>query len=266
MADSSRLTVLLLAGDRGPDDPLAVQASVAGKTLVPIAGQAMLTRVLNTLASWPRLGRVVLIAPDQPDYQRAVASSALDSKQLDWQTPKLSLSASVAAGLDCAGPSRPLLVLTADHPLIDTHWLEQLLTNDDEADLRIGLADYARVMARFPGSRRTRYRFSDRSICGTNLFVFQRPAADRLLETWRRIEHERKKPWKIIGLLGWVNLARYLAGRLSVDDAFRALSRSLGVVVEPVLVNDPLAAVDVDSLADLDLVNEVIRLKGEKCA
>ncbi|MGY6629829.1 MAG: nucleotidyltransferase family protein [Wenzhouxiangella sp.] len=265
VTEARTLSVVLLAGDRGPDDPLAVQASVAGKTLVPVAGRAMLTRVLDTLAAWPRLGRVVLVAPDKPDYQQAVAASDLAAERLDWQIPQSSLSASVAAGLACAGPDRPLLLLTADHPLMDSRWLERLLDGDSRADVRIGLADWSGVMARFPGSRRTRYRFSDRSICGTNLFVFQRPAADRLLDTWQRIERERKKPWKIVGLLGWGNLARYLAGRLSLGDAFAALSRSVGVMVEPVLIDDPLAAVDVDSPADLELVNAVLGERGPTC-
>ncbi len=265
MDNGDSLTVVLLAGDRGPDDPLAVHASVIGKTLVPVGGRAMLTCVLDTLAAWQRLARVVLVAPDQPDYRQAVEQSALDSNRLAWQAPRSSLCGSVAAGLECAGPTRPVLLLTADHPLIDIAWLEALLAERSSADLRIGLADWTRVMARFPGSRRTRYRFSDRSICGTNLFVFQRPEADRLLDTWRRIESERKKPWKIVALLGWSNLARYLAGRLSLTDAFAALSRSLEVKVEPVLIDDPLAAVDVDSLEDLRLVTGVIRQRGEPC-
>lgn len=265
MVERQSVTVVLLAGDRGPNDPLAVQASVAGKTLVPVAGRAMLTRVLDTLAAWPGLARVVLLAPDAAAYRRAVENSALESARLTWQSPCSSLSESVAAGLEQAGPERPVLLLTADHPLLDCRWLDRLLTEPSAADLRIGLADWDQVMARFPGSRRTRYRFSDRSICGTNLFVFQRLAADRLLATWRRIETERKKPWKIVGLLGWGNLARYLAGRLSLNDAFAALSQSLDVVVEPILVDDPLAAVDVDSPADLELVSEIIQQRGQTC-
>jgi hypothetical protein len=66
-------------------------------------------------------------------------------------------------------------------------------------------------------------------------------------------------------LLGWANLARFLAGRLALDPAFEALSRSVGVRVRPVLLDDPLAAVDVDSPADLALVEQVLAERGQSC-
>ena len=262
---SSTVNVILLAGDRGPDDPLASHAGVPGKVLVPVAGQAMLTRVLVTLVGWPRLGRVVLLAPAQADYRDAALASGIESDRLIWVPPAQSPSASVQAGLEAAGSDRPVFLLTADHPLLDSAWLDGLLSAGDTADLLVGLADWTTVMARFPRGRRTRYRFRDRSICGTNLFLFRTPEADRMLEVWKQVEASRKKPWKVVALLGWGNLARYLSGRLRVGEAFAALSARLGFVVSPTIVDDPLAAVDVDSVADLELVSEVLEARGRVC-
>lgn len=258
MSSRTGIDVIVLAGDRGPDDPLAVNAGVPGKTLVPVCGVAMLTRVLQTLAGWTRLNRLVLVAPQDSAYRQAVADAAVDGDRLQWIQPATSLSQSVANALQAAGPERPLMMVTADHPLLDLAWLERMLASDGEADLSIGLADWQSVMARFPGSRRTRYRFCDVSVCGTNLFLFHHARADAILTTWRRVEQERKRPWRIVSLLGWANLARFLAGRLGLDSAFEALSASVGVQVRPVLLSDPLAAVDVDSPADLALVEQVL--------
>lgn len=265
MSSISVIDVIVLAGDRGPDDPLAVSAGVAGKTLVPVAGVAMLTRVLGTLSSWERLNRLILVASTDSAYRQAVTESALSADRLLWVEPAASLSDSVEKALQAAGPGRPLIMATADHPLLDPAWLESLLGSDANADLCIGLAQWQSVMARFPGSRRTRYRFSDASVCGTNLFLFRDRRADDILATWRRVEQERKRPWRIISLLGWANLARFLAGRLSLDRAFKALSASVGVRVRPVLLADPLAAVDVDSLADLALVEQVLAERSQPC-
>lgn len=260
---------IVLAGDRRQQDPLAVSAGVAGKALVPVAGRAMLTRVLETLAAWPRAGRVIVVAPDSPAYRQAAdAGCGCAADSLVWVEPAESLMGSVRRALSFVQSNRCLL-LTADHVLLDTAWLEHLLTSDAarQASLAVGLADWHQVMARFPGSRRTRYRFSDHAACGTNLFLLnERSGVDRILDQWQQVEQQRKKPWRIVSMLGWGNLSRYLAGRLSLDDAFSALSARLGATVQPILVTDPLAAVDVDSAADLALVEQVMARKaGSEC-
>ena len=92
------MNIIVLAGDRGPDDPLALQARVAGKTLVPVAGTAMLTRVLKTLSEWERLGQVVVVAPGLADYQQAIKAAELGSI-VEQVAPESSPSQSVAARL-----------------------------------------------------------------------------------------------------------------------------------------------------------------------
>jgi CTP:molybdopterin cytidylyltransferase MocA len=265
MGNRGAIDVIVLAGDRGPGDPLAVQAGVGGKTLVPVDGRAMLTRVVDTLAQWPRLARLILVAPNDSAYRRAVSDTGLAQDRLVWIEPAGSLSQSVRLALGAAGERRPVVMATADHPLLQLAWIERLLQAEAKADLLIALADWAAVMARFPGSRRTRYRFSDASICGTNLFLFQTGHADAVLDTWQRVEQERKRPWRIVSLLGWANLARFLSGRLALATAFEALSDSLGLEVRPVLLDDPLAAVDVDTPADLALVEQVLSERRPAC-
>jgi CTP:molybdopterin cytidylyltransferase MocA len=257
MKPVAAIDVIVLAGDRGPDDPLAKAAGVTGKTLVPVSGQPMLTRVLDALAGWPGLNRILLVASCNQAYRSAVDTSSIAADQLVWVEPAGSPSQSVAKALAAADRAHPVMLTTGDHPLLSHQWLDQLLSADPNADLQVGLVDWAAVMQRFPGSRRTRYRFSDRSICGTNLFVFRSEKADAVVRRWRQVEQDRKRPWRIVSLLGWANLARYLAGKLALNAAFVALSTRLNVDIRPVLLDDPLCAVDVDSAADLKLVEQV---------
>lgn len=261
----AQVDVILLAGDRGPGDPLAERAGVAGKTLVPVAGQAMLTRVLICVGRWPRLGRIILVVPSLHAYDRAIDEAGIELRRLIRIAPESSPSLSVLKALKAAGPSWPVVLATADHPLLDPDWLDQMVAQADNGDLGVGLTRWEAVMQRFPGSRRTRYRFSDGDICGTNLFVFHTPAADRILQTWRKVEQERKRPWKIISLLGLTNLARYFAGVLSLNAGFAALSQRLGIDIQPVMLPDPLTAVDVDKAEDLALVEQVFRERDAPC-
>lgn len=256
MADATA-DVIVLAGDRGPGDPLAVQAGVMGKVLVPLFGRPLLSYVMQALADWPGRGRVRLVCADTDDYQSA-ADVGFEYTMVE---PQSGPAASLAAALSQLPAQRPVLVLTADHPLLESRWWQPLLdaANDaDPPDALVGVVDYRAVMQRFPGNRRTRYRFADQSICGTNIFLLASPRGCELAEIWQSFERDRKQPWRIVARLGVWNLLRYLSGRMTLQQAFDVLSQRVGVQVRPVLLPWPEAAVDVDTLDDFELVEQIL--------
>ncbi len=250
-------SVIVLAADRGPDDPLAVRAGVSGKVLVEIAGEAMLTRVMKAVADFAADGRVVVVCRDDPAY----AEAANVGREFQRIEPAPGPAASAVAAMDRIDPSEPVLLVTGDHPLLQPAWLEQFVTRAaaSGADAVVGLVDHAAIVARFPGNRRTRYRFSDVSVCGTNLFYFAALPGRKVAEQWQVLEAQRKKPWKIVGRLGPWNLLRYLAGRLSLAAAMDALSHRTGLRLACVMLDAPEAAIDVDSQADLELVSAILK-------
>lgn len=252
----SATSIVVLAADRGPGDPLAVTAGVPGKVLVKIAGKSMLTRVMEAVSGFAGDGRLVVVCRDDPAYAEA-ANVGREFQRVD---PASGPAASAVAAMDQIDPSEPVLLVTGDHPLLLPAWLEQFVSraSDSGADAVVGLVDHASIAVRFPGNSRTRYRFSDVSVCGTNLFYFAGLRGRKAVEQWRNIEAHRKKPWKIVGRLGWWNLLRYLAGRLSLAAAMDALSRRMGLELAAVMLDAPEAAVDVDSQADLELVTALV--------
>ncbi|HZF36268.1 MAG TPA: NTP transferase domain-containing protein, partial [Candidatus Angelobacter sp.] len=68
-AADRRFTALILAGSRGPDDPVARQAGRTHKALVPVGGVPMLLRVLRTLRQTPSIGRLALCI-DRPALEQ----------------------------------------------------------------------------------------------------------------------------------------------------------------------------------------------------
>lgn len=252
----SKLGVVVLAGDRGPGDPLATRAGVPGKVLVEIAGRPMLTRVLEAVSECAGDAGIIVVARGHPDYAKAMETVG-GCRRVE---PATGPAASTVAALDALPATTPVLVVTGDHPLLRPAWLHAFVRQAAAtgADAVVGVVDHARVLERFPGTRRTRYRFSDRCVCGTNLFYFAGSRGRRVAEQWRVFEAHRKKPWKIVGRLGPWNLLRYLAGRLSLAAAMDALSRRMGLRLSAVMLDAPEAAVDVDSLADLELVTGLV--------
>jgi hypothetical protein len=160
--------------------------------------------------------------------------------------------------LHAIGP-RAILVTTADHAFLSPEILGHFLSNAlaTRADVAIGFARLDAVRARFPGTRRTGWRFRDDRYCGCNLFAFMTPRASAVAQLWRAFEKDRKRPWRIVAGLGPGLLVRYLTGRLELAAALAELGRRAGCRIAPVVLPYPQAAVDVDSIDDWQLANRL---------
>ena len=173
------------------------------------------------------------------------------------------MRASVSAGtaMDTVELTSPILLTTADHALLRPEIVEHFCAaaRKTGADLVVGMVRYEEVMHAFPGMRRTGIGFRDGKYCGCNLYAFLSPDARRAAEFWRRVEQDRKKPWRMIRALGWYSLLRYVGGRLTLDDALQLLSKRIGVDIDRVMLPYPEAAVDVDKPSDLEYVERLVR-------
>jgi hypothetical protein len=114
------------------------------------------------------------------------------------------------------------------------------------------------VQATYPRTRRTVLKFSDGDYCGCNLFAFLSPRGRRMAHIWKQVEADRKNPIRVIGLVGWGAMALYALRLLSLASAVRRISRQAGVVAGVVTMPFAEAAIDVDTVADLDLVRAIV--------
>ncbi len=152
----------------------------------------------------------------------------------------------------------PVLVTTADHPLLTAEIVDrfcgQSLTRG--VDATVGLAPYELVKAAFPDMKKTVLRFRDGEYCGCNLFAFLTTEGRRMADYWRRVETQRKNPIKIIRILGWGAVIKYLLGWLTLHGAIETLSRRLHLNLGAVILPYAEAAIDIDSVADHAIVSE----------
>jgi hypothetical protein len=72
------------------------------------------------------------------------------------------------------------------------------------------------------------------------------------------VEQDRKKGWRLVGLLGPLVLAGTFLRLLSIDNVLARLGRKLGLTIRAVRLSDPVAGVDVDKPADHTLVEEIL--------
>ncbi len=261
MTDQERMPVLLLAGTRGVNDPVAKLTGVSNKVLASIGGEPMISRVLKALELAETVNKRMLCGPSWNTVEStSFLQSLVESGGVQWIEPKQGPSLSVGEVLTQHPQDLPLLVTTADHALLTPDIIDFFVREAQRAkvDVAVGLVSYPLVAAAYPKTKRTVIRLGGEGFCGCNLFALFTPKAKRLVEFWSHIEQERKHPVRLIRTLGPLVLIRYLLGWLSLSDALHQLGQRLDLQIKAVMVPFSEAAIDVDSPEDLKLVEEIL--------
>lgn len=241
---------LILAGSRpGAVDPVAAAEGVAHKALAEAGGVPLLARVHAALSAAG--AERIAVAADTPEV--VALAQVLGAEVI---APESGPSGSVARGFALLGA--PMLVTTADHALLQPEWVRQFVADSPAgADVAVLLARREAVEQAVPGTRRTWLSFADGQWSGCNLFLLATPRAEAAIATWREVEANRKRPWRIAARLGPRVLWDYLRGKLTLAEAVARLGERIGIAARVVAAADGLAAVDVDKVADLALVRQV---------
>lgn len=229
---------------------------VTHKCLVEVAGENMLSRVVNTLRAHPSVKAIHVVIETRQLLEQALGPLA---GEVEFLPPQNSAAHSALAAVK-ANPHFPWLVTTGDHPLLTAGMLDYFFTEAAgyDADLSAGLASAETILARFPEAKRTFLKFGRDRVSGCNLFALTSVRAFAALAFWHDLEKIRKKPWRLVGAFGPVALLRFATGMLTLDSAFALASRRLGLVARPVLMPFAEAAVDVDKPADKELAEKIL--------
>lgn len=250
------MNALILAGSRGPDDPMAKAAGVSHKAMIPVAGVPMLLRVIRAVKATAGINRIY-VCIERPDIVRDLAAQH-DLAGVESVTANASPAASAATALRHIDLAQPLLITTADHPLLTPAIVQRFVdAAPKDCDLAVALAPSDVVSAAYPGAIRTFYKLGDKRYSGCNLFLARTPNVARIAEFWRRMESHRKQPLRLIWEVGPIALIRVLLGLMNTEAAFAYLSRKAGGVIRHVELPIADAAIDVDKPADLELVERI---------
>jgi len=265
MRGEMRFTAIVLAADRGRDDPVAAAAGVVAKCLTPVAGVPMVVRVIRALQESARVDTILLCGPaaeilqESPELRQIV-----DGIRIRWMGPLGSPSASAAAALAALPEDKPVLLTTGDHPLLRPEMVRHFLDQASAGafDVAVALAPHELVQRAYPRTRRTALKFSDGHYCGCNLFAFLSPRGRGMATLWKKVEDQRKRPIRVVGLVGWVPMLLYALGILSLPGAVRRVSRQTGLAAGAVIMPFAEAAIDVDSASDLELARDIAAQMG----
>lgn len=262
-------TAILLAGQRPGIDPLAAHFGERWKAKVQVAGETMLSRVARTLLASPGIGGVVVLAQEpealfdgdcawmaaEPRVRAAVSSSGIAT------------SVAAVAGGDLA--PWPVLVTTADHPLLTVAMVEAAMAGLggaglDMADVGVGVVGAKVLLAAHPGNRRTWLRFRDERWSGANLFALGGDRARLALAAWSEVERDRKKALKLLWHFGPLLALGALTRTITLESALRRAGRTLGCAVVPIALPFAEAGIDVDKPSDHALAERILAAREQR--
>lgn len=218
----------------------------------------MLGRVARALLGSPSVGRIVILA-QRPDALLAGALAWMASEpRIATAAAGEGISTSVArvAGTDLA--PYPLLVTTADHPLLRPDMVEAFIAGTRGADSAFAMVERRVVEQAHPETKRTWLKLGDGQYTGANLFALRTPASRKGVDFWAGVEKDRKKALRLLNSIGPIIFLRALTRTISLDAATDKAGRSIGIRLRAVTLPFPEAAIDVDKPADLELAERIL--------
>jgi CTP:molybdopterin cytidylyltransferase MocA len=237
--------VIVLAAQRdGKLDPLAEEAGVSHKCLVPIGGRPLLAHVLDALSRVERVAEVTIVVEAGAEArlkQVAVASGMMAG----FAEAADNIADSVYAGAE--GASGPVVITTADNVLLTPAAVDQVIDRLAAGDDTVlALTRKEDVLSAHPEGQRRFYRFRDGAYSNCNLYGLSQ-AGLRLAETFRSGGQFAKNPMRIAKAFGFFNLFLFRFALVSLDAGMRRLSHRFRVRVAAVLLSDGAHAIDVDN-------------------
>lgn len=252
-------TAIVLAGQRPGENDFAAGYGLAAKALIPVDGEAMLSRVAKTLLASPSVGRVIVMAQDARALFTGDAAWLANEERVTTASAGEGISDSVEAVAGTDAAPWPVLVTTADHPLLRPEMVEAFIAGSAGADSTFAMVERKVVEQVHPDTKRTWIKFSDGHYTGANLFALLSEESRPGIQFWSRAERDRKKALRLLWFFGPAIFLRAFTRTVSLDGAAAMVARKLKLRLRVVKLPFPEAAIDVDKPADLELAERILK-------
>jgi GTP:adenosylcobinamide-phosphate guanylyltransferase len=239
------ITAVVLAGERPGGDPLAAEFAVAAKALIPVGGVPMVERVVAALQEGDEIGRVIVVGGEALARVRERVVPA-------GKTIAETVASFVAQG------QFPLLITTADHALLSPDMIADFVSGARGHDLAIAVVERQTLLARYPGSKRTWLRFRGGAYSGANLFWIGSAAVMPVLGVWAAVEQKRKRGRALLSAFGLMVMIGTAFRLLTIQGALGRVGKRFGLSAGVVVLPQAEACIDVDKIADHQLVEAIL--------
>jgi GTP:adenosylcobinamide-phosphate guanylyltransferase len=248
--------LVLAGGIPNEGEPLFPLTRGMSKALLPVAGRPMAQWVLDALGDSRLVRRAVVVGLEGGLHY---------PRELVWVPNHGGLLENINAGarkiLDVEPEATHLLVISSDIPAVSGDQIDWVIEQAmaQPVDFSYCVIEQQTMEARFPGCRRTFYRFRDRVVCGGDMAVVGTRLFSLEAGVWQRLTAARKSRWRTAAIIGPDVLIMFLLRRLSIDGVVRRASRRLHASGRAITCPHPEVGMDVDKPFQRDLVELVLR-------
>lgn len=238
--------VILPAG--GPiKGPFGDVAGTPWKALIQFSDETILQRTLRVLRAHPKIGRLVVIGPDE--VLNHPGTSLADLKI----TPGNTGPDNIFLGLDALKPaSTDVLIVTTDLPFLDEAMIDRFIAAcPDSAEICGSLVSQASYEAAFPNSTATFVTLAGESYTLGGIYRMNSAALSRMKPEIDRVFAQRKSKLGMAKLLGLAATIKFVRKTLTLDQAIGRVEQILRCKIHAVL-SDPHLAYDIDDQEDYD--------------
>lgn len=249
---------IILAG--GESKHLSQCSTQRYEAMIEIAGKPMVTFVAHALRASGKVKRIFVLGP----------STIMASCNFPDNTVLLNggntIMETIQIGMDALGHEQPVLVATADIPLLTPEAVTDFLaqcTQAAEADLYYPVVPRQVNELYYPGNKRTYVKLKEGVFTGGNIFLVKPVIVPRCLAVAEKIIAQRKNPLQLCKIIGWGFVFKFLCRMLGVREVERQFSDLLGIQGTVVFSSYPELGIDVDKPSDLELVRNAFAVKAD---
>jgi CTP:molybdopterin cytidylyltransferase MocA len=251
--------LVLAGGIPTKNDPLYPLTQGQSKALLPVAGKSMAQWVLDAAGASRQVRRAVVVGLEGGlRYPRELVYVPNHGSMLE------NVDAGARKILELDPLASRILIISSDIPTVSgahIDWvIEQAMAAPD--DFSYCVIEQRAMEARFPGCRRTYYRFRDRVVCGGDMAVVSTRLFSLDAGLWQQLSASRKSRWRTAATIGLDVLILFLLNRLSIDEAVRRASRRLSVRGRAITCPYPEVGMDVDKPFQRDLVEAALHRRA----
>lgn len=253
-----KVDAVVLAG--APNNGQLQEASAEKwEAAISIQGKPMVNYVIEALQNSKRIENLIVVGPLEIKDSLPPHVTLVQSGE--------SLTDNVFVGLNALKNKNMILYVTSDIPFIHPECIDDFVDRCAELDAEIYYPLISREANQqvYPETVRTYFRLKEGTFTGGNVILASPEAVQANRWIMDEVISKRKKPWKIIRLLGLKFILRFLTKRITLSEIEKQASGILGhngiLIISPY----PELGTDVDKPSDLALATRLIgSLEGKE--
>lgn len=249
-----QVNALVLAGAPNTG-PLRECSDEPWEALIDVGGKPMVQFVVDALRGAEGVKRVAVVGP------REELAARVRGEDIAFVDGGEGLIDNVIRGLGALPGDMPLLLATADIPLLTSKVVEQFLAQCDArpgADLYYPIVDKAVNEKKYPLVQRTYVGLKEGTFTGGNLILVRPEVISRSAARAEAFVAARKNPLRLALLLGPVIILKFFLHNLTLAELERRVSRLFAVQGAVIVSPAPEIGIDVDKPSDLKLVRAAL--------